>query len=1395
MLKLLTFLLRFSPRMVGLVIATGLLAGISSAGLIALINSSISRTGQDNTHLTLAFVALGLTMMFSGFVSRALLIELSQNAIFELRLRLSRQILAAPLLVLEKYGAPRLLASLIDDVMVVTGALLGIPALCINLATILVCLIYLGWLSWQVLVAVIFFMALGMVSYSFLMQKALRYLAEARQQQNKLFADFRALTQGTKELKLHVQRREDFLDNRLRRTGADFRRFNIIGSRIYAGADSWGQFLFFVFIGLTLYALPALREVSSGVVVGYILALLFMMAPIEVLLNFIPNIGRARIALQQIEGLGLSLDKAAEGDEGEGERPPADARWRRLELVNVTHTYHQENSDESFTLGPLSMSIEAGETVYLIGGNGSGKTTLVKLITGLYVPEAGEVRLDGRPVAAADREWYRGHFSAVFSDFFLFENLFGLSADGADALAADYLAKLHLDHKVKVTGGEFSTLELSQGQRKRLALLTALMEDRAVYVFDEWAADQDPVFKKVFYTEFLPALKARGKTVLVITHDDAYFSLADRVLKLENGQLVSPAALPAAEAAPEPASAGVGHERRADSSLAAPAADIRSLPAPASTPGDGARGAAPGRRGAVEDSQAGRGLNGGGPARTRVAPGRSRADLVRGAAALMFAAAVVATALSLLRPPAPAPAGAPATDFSSGRALRHLPAIAGRPHPVGSLAQAEVREYIVAELRRLGLSPEVRPASAADNIRGEILAGTAHNIAARLPGTQGGKAVALVAHYDSTPYGPGAGDNGAAVAALLETARALKAGPPLRNDLLFLFTDGEEELMLGARAFRAEDPLLREIALLLNFEARGTGGPSIMFETSRNNGWLIRQYARAAPHPVANSLSGEIYRLMPNATDFTIFREAGVGGLNFAYIGGPKNYHTALDNQENLDERSLQHHGLSALALARHFGDLRLDAPEEPDAVYFNTLGTGFVSYPASWLLPLLALCAAGLAGVLLFGRRRGAWTLKEVALGAAGMLLGLLLAPGLVWLVWWILGQAQASLGTTPRQALYKSDYFGVGWVALATTIFVSLYNMMRWKLGPLSLAAGGLAVWLLLLTLSVVFVPGGSYLLVWPLLGATAGMLVLLLLPARGARLDSWRHWLTACLCSLPALLLFVPLISLVHVALGANSFIGLAVLTALLWLGLLPWLYFVTAAVRWVLPLGAGAAAAACLFVGVLPGAYDRQHPQPYHLLYALNADTGGAVWASADSQPNEWTEQFLSAEPRRGDIAEYAPSNFKGFLQRPAGPIDAPAPGLTALEDRAADGVRELRLRLTSPRQAPVAHLFAAPGTRVLSATLMGKQIDFGDRPAANDTLFKKLLTYHGVPPEGVELRLRVPAGSPLRLVLMDQTYGLPLAARTDAPPRARPDHLIPLSFTYSDATLVQKTFVF
>ncbi|HEX5084304.1 MAG TPA: cyclic peptide export ABC transporter, partial [Blastocatellia bacterium] len=915
MLNLVSFLLRFSPRLVGMAIAAGLIAGISSAGLIAMINSALGRPEHIGTTFILSFVVLGLTMLLSGFASRALLIQLSQDAVFDLRMRLSRQILSAPLLYLEKCGAPRLLASLIDDVMALTGALLGIPACCINVATILVSLIYLGWLSWTVLLATLLFMALGAVSYHLLVMRALRYLQMARQQQNKLFADFRALTQGTKELKLHQQRREEFLGERLRSTAADSRRFNIKGSRIYAGADSWGQFLFFVFIGLILFVLPLLHKTTGGMMVGYTLALLYIMTPLEVLLNFVPNIGRAQIALRQIESLGLSLAKAAT----EGEETPSPAKpasfWDRLELNGVTHTYRQESEDESFVLGPIDLRIEAGETVFLIGGNGSGKTTLVKLITGLYAPEAGEIRLGGQLIDAANREWYRNHFSVVFSDFYLFENLFGLTGEGVDEMAAAHLTRLHLDHKVKVKEGVFSTLDLSQGQRKRLALLTALLEDRSLYVFDEWAADQDPVFKEIFYKEFLPALKARGRTALIITHDDRYYHLADRLIKLDSGKLVPTAALPIFSPPAQPVSQLI--TQPVLSAIARPVAHGESSNGVDIRQRSGASQLQTDSNGDSDNTPKDKTLND----RERLS---SNAIVARAVAAALFVAVVGLGALYGLKPPPAAPEDSAPANFSAARARKHLAAIASRAHPIGSPAQAEVRAYLLSELTRLGLTPEARPATAVDDIRGEFRAGTAQNIVAQLPGTENRRKIALVCHYDSVPYGPGAGDDGAGVAAFLETIRALKSGPPLKNGLIILFTDGEEEILLGARAFRAEDALLKEITLVLNFEARGNNGPSMMFETSANNGWLIEQFAAAAPYKMANSLSYEIYRLLPNATDMTIFKEAGLSGLNFAFIGGLSSYHTQLDTPENLDDGSLQHHGSYALALARHFGDANL---------------------------------------------------------------------------------------------------------------------------------------------------------------------------------------------------------------------------------------------------------------------------------------------------------------------------------------------------------------------------------------------------------------------------------------------------------------------------------------
>jgi putative ATP-binding cassette transporter len=276
--------------------------------------------------------------------------------------------------------------------------------------------------------------------------------------------------------------------------------------------------------------------VDAQTLTGYILALLYMMAPLEVILNSLPAFGRAKIAIDKIEKIGLSLSIKSDTKMSVA-KPAANDSWQQVELVEITHSYYREGENSHFTLGPISISFRPGEVVFLAGGNGSGKTTLAKLLTGLYVPESGEIRLNGKAVNDETREQYRQLFSAVFSDFYLFDKLLGLESPELDAQSRHYIAQLQLEHKVKVTDGVLSTTDLSQGQRKRLALLTAYLEDRPFYIFDEWAADQDPLFKDIFYLSLLPELKAKGKTVLVITHDDRYFYLADRLIKLNYGQI------------------------------------------------------------------------------------------------------------------------------------------------------------------------------------------------------------------------------------------------------------------------------------------------------------------------------------------------------------------------------------------------------------------------------------------------------------------------------------------------------------------------------------------------------------------------------------------------------------------------------------------------------------------------------------------------------------------------------------------------------------------------------------------------------------------------------------------------------------------------------------------
>ena len=324
-----------------------------------------------------------------------------------------------------------------------------------------------------------------------------------------------------------------------------------------------------------------------------------------------------------------------------------------------------------------------------------------------------------------------------------------------------------------------------------------------------------------------------------------------------------------------------------------------------------------------------------------------------GARRYLLAALVVAVVAGLvtvgvtpLGAPRPQPAGAPAATFSAARALGELRRVAATPHPIGSQAEGEVRATILARLQALGLSPHVQTAGVVSQEDGRV-AGTVRNILARLPGSDPARTVLLVAHYDSVAVAPGAADDGGGVATLLETARALAAGPPPRNDIVFLFTDGEEKGLLGARAFLRDDPWAYGVGVVLDFDSPGSSSPALMYETTAGNGVLVGTLLGAGPPVFASSLMYEVARRQPVETDFRRFKAAGVPGMSFGALDGPADDHTGYDSLRTFRLASLQHEGDTALALARRFGAMDLWDLHAPDRVYFDVVGGYAVSYGA----------------------------------------------------------------------------------------------------------------------------------------------------------------------------------------------------------------------------------------------------------------------------------------------------------------------------------------------------------------------------------------------------------------------------------------------------------------
>ena len=757
-----------------------------------------------------------------------------------------------------------------------------------------------------------------------------------------------------------------------------------------------------------------------------------------------------------------------------------------------------------------------------------------------------------------------------------------------------------------------------------------------------------------------------------------------------------------------------------------------------------------------------------------------------GALALLIAAVV--WSFQVLLPSDISDIDTPDEAFSTQRALVHLKELSKSPHYLGNHAHTQVRNYLVSELKKLGLKPQIQQGFSLSKW-GNL--SKPKNIVARIPGTDNSKALLLLSHYDSNPHSSfGASDAGSGVVTILEGIRAFLAkGKPHKNDVIILFTDAEELGLNGADIFVNQHPWAKDVGLVLNFEARGSGGPSYMLvETNQGNANLIKGFVKANPEfPVANSLAYSIYKMLPNDTDLTRFREdQDIDGFNFAFIDDHFDYHTALDTYNRLDRPSLEHQGSYLMPLLSYFSNADLtQIKSHNDNIYFTVPGFKTVIYPFKWIFPVLGLAIFLFVLLIVYGAKKGVLTTTAALKGVYAFLLAMLGTAAAGFLLW----KSILALFPQYNEMLHGFTYNGHSYIlafaCLSLAICFYVYHKFHNTNNTASLLLAPIFFWLLLCTFAGVALKGASFFII-PVYFALLSLFVLIR--------QKKPNLMLLALLAIPTLVIMAPFVNMFPIGLGLKILFVSCVFVSLSFGFLMPVFGFFKHKKRYAIVFtGLGLW---FLIAAFSSSSFSEDRPKPNSLVYLLDADKATANWATYDHILDPWSKSKLGETPKLATTLKSYTAASKyatafSYVQ-PAQVKPLAAPTIAISTDTIIDQKRTVEICVTSHRKAERFEVFADTSLVFNKAMING--VNAHTAPSSN-TVFgnrssKRLFSYYITENLPLDLVLTFPANQETTLEFFEATFNLLEHPAFNIKPREA--NMIPKPFVLNDAVIVKKS---